>query len=306
MKIFWLFALGMVFFGNFCMSAPEDCPDERRRLRAQVRSLEQRVGQQQLQVEQLRSQRQYRAADHSPNPPGQTDFADCAQVFNAGNRRSGFYRIKPLRSPSEFLVYCDMSEGGGWAVVQRRTDGSESFNRPWKDYKEGFGNTLSADGEFWLGNDKLHSLTSQGNYNLRINMIDFEGDQRFAIYRNFKVGDEQSSYRLSFGEYSGTAGDSLSGRYHPEVQWWAGHNGMNFSTYDRDNDRYEGSCAQEDTAGWWFNRCHSVNLNGYYYKGPYTAVSDNGIIWYTWHGWWYSIRSVVMKIRPAEFEPNEV
>lgn len=53
-------------------------------------------------------------------------------------------------------------------------------------------------------------------------------------------------------------------------------------------------------------RCHSANLNGLYYKGPYTAKTDNGIVWYTWHGWWYSLKSVVMKVRPADFEPNIV
>ncbi|RXM37100.1 Acid ceramidase [Acipenser ruthenus] len=147
---------------------------------------------------------------------------------------------------------------------------------------------------------------SEENYILKINLADFEGEQRSALYKEFKVGDEESSYQLSFGQYSGTAGDALSGSYHPEVQWWASHNGMKFSTYDRDNDRYEGNCAIEDKAGWWFNRCHSANLNGYYYKGPYTAKTDNGIIWYTWHGWWYSIKTVIMKIRPAEFEPNAV
>lgn len=53
-------------------------------------------------------------------------------------------------------------------------------------------------------------------------------------------------------------------------------------------------------------RCHSANLNGLYYKGPYTAKTDNGIVWYTWHGWWYSLKSVVMKVRPEDFEPNSV
>ncbi|MBN3299210.1 FGL1 protein, partial [Amia calva] len=232
--------------------------------------------------------------------------SDCAQAYNDGNMRSGVYRIRPLDSPTEFQVYCDMSDGGGWTVIQRRSDGSETFERAWSFYKNGFGNMQSSNGEFWLGNDKLHYLTSQGSYDLRVNLGDFDGEQRVANYEKFQVGDEQSAYQLSFGKFSGTAGDSLAGSYHPEVQWWASHNGMKFSTYDRDNDRFEGNCAKEDKGGWWFNRCHSANLNGFYYQGPYTGKTDNGIVWYTWHGWWYSIKNVVMKIRPADFEPNIV
>ncbi len=54
------------------------------------------------------------------------------------------------------------------------------------------------------------------------------------------------------------------------------------------------------------SRCHSANLNGLYHRGPYSAVTDDGIVWYPWHGWWYSLKSVQMKIRPASFEANDV
>ena len=52
-------------------------------------------------------------------------------------------------------------------------------------------------------------------------------------------------------------------------------------------------------------RCHSGNLNGHHYNGPYQAVTDDGLVWYTWHGYWYTIKSVVMMIRPEGLEEPE-
>lgn len=62
------------------------------------------------------------------------------------------------------------------------------------------------------------------------------------------------------------------------------------------------------------HRCDAGNLNGHYYKGPYQAMTDDGVVWYTWHGWWYSIKSVVMMVRaadlenplPGQLDPNKV
>ena len=52
-------------------------------------------------------------------------------------------------------------------VVQRRVDGCLNFYRDWAEYKAGFGDPA---GEFWLGNDKLHELTKDGDYRLRIEL----------------------------------------------------------------------------------------------------------------------------------------
>lgn len=65
---------------------------------------------------------------------------------------------------------------------------------------------------------------------------------------------KKDKYQLRFGEYRGNAGNALAGTDHPEEKWWASHQGMRFSTFDQDNDRYERNCAKEDKAGWWFNR----------------------------------------------------
>jgi len=58
-----------------------------------------------------------------------------------------------------------------------------------------------------IGNDNLHLLTSSGRQELRIDMADWNGNTRYAVYNNFNVGSEQEKYKLySIGKYSGNAG----------------------------------------------------------------------------------------------------
>lgn len=65
----------------------------------------------------------------------------------------------------------------------------------------------------------------------------------------------QDNYRVWFGTYSGNAGDALSGGSSFEDQWSASHRGMQFTTSDKDHDRFlGGNCALENEGGWWFNR----------------------------------------------------
>ncbi|KAG7283220.1 hypothetical protein CRUP_004962 [Coryphaenoides rupestris] len=108
-----------------------------------------------------------------------------------------------------------------------------------------------------------------------------------------------TEYRLTAREYSGDAGNALtySKRYN--------HDGRSFSTPDRDHDRYAtGNCAQYYGAGWWFDACLAANLNGRYYRGRYSGLT-NGVYWGTWYaltdgrtGERHSFKSVEMKTRP--------
>ncbi|KAK2185030.1 hypothetical protein NP493_247g02062 [Ridgeia piscesae] len=168
-------------------------------------------------------------------------------------------------------IWCDMtSEGESWLVFQRRVDNTTDFHRDWKSYKEGFGDPIR---NFWLGNDNLHAITSQMTCTLRVDLADFEGEVRHAEYADFAVANEDNKYRLTVRSYSGTAGDCDSLSY---------HDGMAFSTRDRDNDRASrGSCVQWNKGAWWYNGCHHVNLNGLYLGGANTAQGA-GINWREW------------------------
>ena len=98
-------------------------------------------------------------------------------------------------------MFCDQTTvGEGWLVFQKRLDGSVDFYRGWTEYKRGFGNLT---GEFWLGLDKLHRLTSSGKYKLRVDLEDFEGSTSYAEYDLFEVASETEKYKLSVGSYTG-------------------------------------------------------------------------------------------------------
>ena len=218
----------------------------------------------------------------------------CKEIKDCNSTSpSGKYWLKTTTRPVE--VYCDMeTDGGGWTVLLKRQDGSVNFYRNWTDYKKGFGNL---EGEHWLGLDNMYLLTNLSGVTaqLRVDLADWEGNTSFAKYDQFSVGDEDSDYTLSVSGYqsASTAGDSLT--Y---------HNGQRFSTPDRDNDMTDtfadGRCAVFFHGPWWHRDCYTSLLTGKYFTsgGPRDTV-PRGIIWYTWNGWYYSLRVAEMKIRPG-------
>lgn len=238
---------------------------------------------------------------------------DCQEIANKGGKVSGLYFVKPAKAQEPFLVYCEIDNfGRGWTVLQRRRDGSVDFSKNWIQYKEGFG-YLSPDDttEFWLGNEKMHLLSTQSTipYVLRIELVDWDDKKRYADYAMFRLGPEVDMYRLTYAYYlGGDAGDAFDGvdfGTDPSDKSYTLHNGMKFSTAEKDNDLYEGNCAKQDGSGWWMNRCHAAHLNGrYYIGGKYTEKDageygyDNGVIWATWHNRWYSLKETTMKIIP--------
>ncbi|CAB4006041.1 Hypothetical predicted protein [Paramuricea clavata] len=208
----------------------------------------------------------------------------CDDLYKSGKTTTGVYTIDS-DGHGAFLVRCDMetTPGRGWTVFQRRVDGSVDFYRNWTDYKTGFGNL---SGEFWLGLDKIHRLSASGQNVLRVDLESFEKETAYAVYESFSVGNESELYILNVGDYSGTAGDSL---YY--------QNGTKFTTKDADHDnRKNGNCARTFLGAWWYNDCHSSNLNGFYFHGNHSSYAD-GIIWRYWKTLYYSMKKATMKLK---------
>ncbi|XP_078135904.1 microfibril-associated glycoprotein 4-like [Sander vitreus] len=213
---------------------------------------------------------------------------DCSAIYQQDKSKpSGVYTIYPAGKMSAIKVYCDMtSEGGRWTVFQRRMDGTVNFYRGWDQYKSGFGNPA---GEYWLGLDNLYYLTNNKKSELLVDMEDFEGNKVFARYSSFSVGAERDGFVLNVsGFIDGGAGDSLS--Y---------HNGMKFSTFDKDQDISEENCASSHLGAFWYHDCHDTNPNGVYQWGAETTLVEVGMDWDHWKGHNFSLKAISMKIRPV-------
>ena len=163
------------------------------------------------------------------------------------------------------------TDGGGWTVFHKRFNGFVGFYRRWDEYKQGFGDVT---GEFWLGNEKIHLLTEIPSQ-LRVEIKTKNSGNKYAKYSNCTVTNEASNYTLFVGFYSGTATDQLTP-----------HNGMAFTTKDRDNDEDSSNCAISGKGAWWYKSCWNSNLN-----------SNYGDTTYIWN--WNPLLASEMKLKPA-------
>ncbi|XP_071837573.1 ryncolin-2-like isoform X3 [Apostichopus japonicus] len=167
---------------------------------------------------------------------------DCLDVFNAGNTTNGIYTIKPTNwTGDSFDVFCNMTDGGGWTVFQRRVDGSVDFYRNWTSYKEGFGDPSH---EFWLGNDKLSHLTNQDtDHRLDEAGLEYHRNQAFSTYDRdndiYKGGNCAVMYHGAWW-YNNCHRSNLNGDYH--------------TVEDNPNQGYRGvSISWRFPTGWYFN-----------------------------------------------------
>ncbi|XP_065918712.1 fibrinogen-like protein A [Dysidea avara] len=230
-----------------------------------------------------------------------SDFKSCCCLGYNNTRfnsmQPGVYTIKHFGGVkcSSTEVYCDTTSGrGGWLVIQRRKDGSVDFDRDWVDYEDGFGDLR---GEFWFGLSSMHTLTKQGQWELRIDYQLKNKTKGYLSYGTFKVGSANEQYLLTISDFSASTAkndpfrNSGSPMYSPHSITESP-----FTTRDKDNDMWHENCASHSIGGsvgnkgggWWYNLCAYIRLN--------TEYGNEHAIWL--NGMHYSVSFVEMKIRP--------
>ena len=168
-------------------------------------------------------------------------------------------------------------------MIQRRgqyNNPPDYFYKTFTEYEEGFG---SIDKELWIGLKNMRDLTKDGQWQLRVDLTDWDGKTYFALYDSFAVGPGPR-FQLDISGYEGkksTLGDSFIAEGE-EGYWNQSPNGMAFTTKDKDEDLFLYNCAVEFKGAWWFNGCHFVHLNGINYPEPKKLIGDQGVVWY--HG----------------------
>jgi len=254
-----------------------------------------------------------RLTELEPPPKEVSSILECqewAQLLPPSSKASHFVFVSPLeecRIYSSPKTSCSAIGGPAttppveeckeWVVIQKRGqygNPKDYFSlKLWTDYKEGFGDP---DGELWLGLEPVSQLTSEGTWELRVDLEDFQGSSYTAVYNTFKVEPEADGYRLRIGVMDQNNSNVMDSLRH--------HNGMMFSTRDKDQDNYDENCAEIFMGAWWYGSCHDSNLNGYNYNRgdlPHEYYGK-GIIWQNENnvpeqGDYFSWPIVEMKIR---------
>jgi len=188
---------------------------------------------------------------------------------------SAFVDAKPSRAMEGLKIIEEKRQLSSpptkWILIQQKTSGSDGglFDaNGWDGYKHGFGN--STDGDYWLGLERLHELTStpQSKWRLLIkyHFTDKQGGTITSKYNDFRVDSEMEDFRLGLG-----------GLYDWYGVYWRfyGYNlfselsGSQFSTKDRDNDFFitsssgKSNCATLWGGGFWYQ--HNKGGIGYNY-----------------------------------------
>ena len=212
-------------------------------------------------------------------------------VFKTDGPENGIFDIPDVCGQTNSFIKeipknqarCDFEDGGGWTVILRRkkeVPQQVNFNRTWTDYEQGFGDLNT---EFWYGLRNIHCLTERVEVELQVEVQQDGGTTQVWKYEYFEIDGPENNFTLHIGQAQGPSSGRDSMAY---------HNGMQFSTKDRNNDKHTSlNCANSyNGGGWWYKNCiHSVLTGGH---------ANRNIYWLNGSGATTYFSYVEMKLRP--------
>ena len=182
-------------------------------------------------------------------PCGPEDCSESVTCWNDTSKRP------LLNCPTSELAstFVDQLQCGGYGregatVLQIRTrlQPSVDFNRTFHDYETGFG----SDGNFWIGLDRIHRLSSRGRNLLTLELQTLAGHSVHKHYSGFWVDEASTGYTMHVGfSHQGVWGSLEPANNQPFTAPDSGTTG----------------CANMAESGWWFPSSCShtrINLNG--------------------------------------------
>ncbi|XP_072025063.1 microfibril-associated glycoprotein 4-like [Amphiura filiformis] len=177
----------------------------------------------------------------------------------------GIYRIQATKSNDTIILAVSNSS----VIIQRRFDGSLSFNRTLTEYENGFG---CVNSEFWIGFHIIKFVNAfLGLHKLHVYLEDWDDSFAIAKYETFDIGTDQDGYLATISSYAGVV----------EIDELQFSNGMRFSTWDNDNDTLANeNCASKCSGGWWYNSCE-CNINSMY-QSTSDMPDGTGLHWMSW------------------------
>lgn len=210
----------------------------------------------------------------------------CYEMFHLCDTRPQNFAV------SKVYARCDMdTDEGGWLVIQRRTNGTENFNRTLEEYEYGFGDL---NGEFWYGLRNINCLASREPMELRME-FGFGGEPEIVwTYSTFNV-QGPPYYTLT------VTGGKGNGGFDAMTYSTSRH----FVTYDRDLTG-NNKCASKFGAGWWFrsnSRCHYANPNGLL-NSIAGQQSPNLLLSWSTSGGYVHYTHTEIKVRPKSCSPR--
>ena len=113
---------------------------------------------------------------------------NCAELYKSGKTTSGVYTIDPDGLGAFKSSVTKRQPVGGGGRKYFRGDWMARLTSiaagPITDYKNSFGNLY---GEFWLGLDKIHRLTTTIKNKIRVHLMGTKGNTAYAEYNMVAV-----------------------------------------------------------------------------------------------------------------------